>query len=815
MMKIDPLLEFYHCPNPEVVHPLTAKLNLDENLTDVASSLFHLINTPENGQCILHMLPIIEQLLDSCADETGVELDKIMKVAKKAWRQLASKHQSNPQWGCGKPRNIRVEHPLFTFCFLGSAAGSAVAIPITGIGSGFRVLGPLLLTKLWKIKHEEYSDLYTASLAARKLTVMPIDLGIEAQFDLDEFQKLRIAKFAKNIQTNNKSFFTDNDMVFVRRMLFGGEKRHARKTDTGEIEGSEKEQRWLPFEKENSLTMREPCFDDSDVFDPGDGFTPEMDAVSGEAQVEIVSGLSAKSRTYRVLGEHDTDYKGTVSIGFPAHWFDPWMAKSGERGKIEAMTFSVSVMPWDKSCVSISALRNILNLFQEQSLQMTCGIIALTLFMGMPMNVIKGLRWLRIDEVRRFAHKNSKKLIDGDCFIDRSTGCIWAVTEKSEERDQYYKIPEILSLKLPDVLLEQIPKTGEVGESLFCDADLRRAARYMSGFGKDGISAISLARLRKTFLAYFVCGAGFPPLWADILAFRPSFHLNSQRYYVTSSLDGLEREWQRMLDEFIAGIRNNSSVKKILEAMSFRNQALSLYTDRLIGAARTPEGKAARHHFDELWLHFPHSKSELMTASDTAWNAYVGYLYGCYEVATGQRPARDPKLRTWMLQLDSNGVLISDKNNKKYSEARFLPLCPTLAEILRIHVEVHNHWVVKKVCEGYAMEGERSGFLLVDTASKSLVPFSQQKLDELMEGIVSDDYIKNIRNGFRHLLITCLHAADVDQPCIDFMAGHRHYGIEPEFWASPGRWETIAEKLSKTIETEIIQLLGLRVPVNE
>jgi len=819
MLKIqtNKLLTFYHCQVPDEIHPISSMLNLDVQESNIISDIFYLIDLPNNGQCVAHMQPIVEWLIVAYSKESGADIKSLIVFIEKVWNYINTTAGLSPLWGFNKSSKIRKKNPIFTFCFLGSSAGSAVAIPVTGVSTVFMAFGPYLLRSLWKIKSEKVNDIYENSLAARKLAVMPMEVELEKGFELDEFEKLRIAKFAQNFVHGDKMFFTENDMVYVRRILFS-EDRESRTTagrKNSREEVTERDLLWLPFEKENSFAIHEPYFDDSDELDSGNGFYPEVDRVSGTSDVEVVVELRTKNRSYKTFGEYDGDYKGSVSIGFPAKWFDPWKAKSGERGKIEAMTYSTVVMPWDKVCLSSSTLNKIVGSFRTQLLKPSCGIIAMTLLMGMPLNTLKKLRWLEKHDISNFLDKNSKKLIDGSCYIDKSKGCIWNIAERSEERPEYYKIPDIISLKLPGVLIKQLPVNGEVGDLIFSAEDFKIAARYMTGFGKDLVSTLSLARLRKTFQAYFVCGAGLPELWADMLAFQPSFHLNSQRFYVTSSLRGLEDEWHRMVDEFVSGIQNGLSTEHVLEKMSFKTSALSLQTDSYIGASCTPNRKAVIGHFNVLWRHFPHSISELLKASGSEWNAYLGYLHGCIELGTAKRPERDPKISMSTVRLNLDAIFIADKNNRKYSEARFLPLCSTLTKILRIHADIQKNWVEQKICQGYSLEGSINSLLLIDNSTRSLVPFNQNTLDELLDGVVDDGYMRGARNAFRHFLITRLHSAGFDQFQIDFMAGHRRHGMEPEFLTSPVRWTSQAKELSEFIEIEVFHNLGLKKPVND
>jgi len=154
---------------------------------------------------------------------------------------------------------------------------------------------------------------------------------------------------------------------------------------------------------------------------------------------------------------------------------------------------------------------------------------------------------------------------------------------------------------------------------------------------------------------------------------------------------------------------------------------------------------------------------------------------------------------------------IEDKHNRKFKESRIVPLCSTLRQALQVHSDIHQDWLVSKIISGFTLEGPPDSFFLIDEEQRALIPVSPRECDRLINssGIKTEMYFEGIRNGLRHYLLTTLHQAEIPQLLIDFISGHRHMGMEPEFKGSPISWRDSAECLALAIEENVVLPLGL------
>jgi len=158
-------------------------------------------------------------------------------------------------------------------------------------------------------------------------------------------------------------------------------------------------------------------------------------------------------------------------------------------------------------------------------------------------------------------------------------------------------------------------------------------------------------------------------------------------------------------------------------------------------------------------------------------------------------------------------VYISDKNSRRHKEARIVPIVPTLQQALASNRSLAHEKRYGMVLKGFSNEAGAGDFFLIDVDDKCLIPVAAFNSDRLLaESMAGSAYFFDIKNGFRHFLLTRLNHVSVPQPLIDLISGHRHAGTEPEFLASPMSWLGVAEYLRQVIEKEVVAHLGLEVP---
>jgi len=514
-------------------------------------------------------------------------------------------------------------------------------------------------------------------------------------------------------------------------------------------------------------------------------------------------------------GESPADYQENQALGLPANWFsDPWRVKRKERGKVESIVAAQRIQPWDKASLSIMCITEILQTLRTDSARWK-GVLALALLAGIAEQEMKGLKI----EVMRDEYppevNATKSMLRGKIFFDPIRKALWWLNEMGTNNGQkYLSLPLVVYLDLPEIITRHLPTELLQDQKVFSDKDMRITKHFLQNFGRDGVRSVTMRRLNNTFEAFFINGAGLPILFADIFHERPKFHLASQHFYVTLPWSYLVGEWHRMIGKFMDGACSGESSSMISQKMLYKAPtSLNFIASSYAGANRTPRVGSLRNHFAALKQNFPSTSERLLQADAKHWNAYMAYIYNMYAACTGHRPLRDPMPLMRHIDFDLGIVFIDDKHNRKFKESRSVKLCPTLKKSFLMHRDIHSKWISTQMLKGFSMQGPSDSFFLIDESSKALVSVSPKECDRLLDcNVIGEGYFENLENSLRHFLLTRLHYVGVPQLVIDFISGHRHMGMEPEFIGSPFSWELASAYLVDVIEEEVIKALGLEVP---
>jgi len=714
-----------------------------------------------------------------------------------------------------KIRGSRGTNPLFAFLLV--TAAEQTDLSRIANNSRYVALVPFLLKRIRYLNHTTLGkkDKYIGqlSLCARKIVVGAPSLQKRSSFHWSDQTKMIIARHAQNYLVESTKLISKPEYTYLTDLLFCERKTLDHRSGGG---AGERTHRWFLFENEPAWSGEI----DSEVEqgEESDGFLPSN---AGKQVNHIFSNASYKSLKKQVIhaGEYSVDYNEKRSLEFPASWFvDPWTAKRRDKGKVESSVAAQRIAPWDKVTISKKAIYKLIKMMLDNP-EPWKGVIALTLFVGVGEKAINKMRVGNLKPQKTLSREMVRRLLQSGRFYNpKSKKMCWYNLIGTSDNGRYQSPSLDVEMRLPNICARHLVNHHYDDNKLFSKSDVSKAKDYLEFMGKDGVSLITLKRLRNTFESFFIHGSGLPVIFADLIQNQERFYLRSQHYYVTLNWTQSLEEWHRMLNEFVTGIQEELPISDILSSMRFQEspQRESLQNEPIYaGANKTPSKQALRNHFCFLKDVFSKCSGTIIDADANQWNAYIAYLYGLYAVATGNRPLRDPMPEMSCMNLEEGWVYIDDKHNRVFKESRIVPLCPILKKSLLKHQEIHQEWLITKMINGYELDGPRDSFFLIDEERKMLIPVSPRECDRLFceQGKISDQYFEGLNNGFRHYLLTTLDSVGTPQLMIDFISGHRHMGIEPEFNVSPVSWKQTANHLSRIIEANVLRPLEIEVPL--
>ena len=648
---------------------------------------------------------------------------------------------------------------------------------------------------------------------ARKLVVASDSLRVKEPFKPSQGEKGNIGSAALNVSDYGEpSLFEKSNMTYVNDLLFReGRKERERSEHTKKSNGSTG--RWSAYEngfrKLCSVEILNNAMEDKHFKTNG------KDSISVSDFLEL--NLKELQEKIRESGESIEDYIGKEGLEIPAQFFlDPWKSKQNKTHKMEAIVFSTRSQVWETDVISKPMITKILQGLRTQNGAVK-SIVLTSLLMGLRESQLKRVNNIDLpefweDDIDITIFKSSSNFLN----YDRNYGVFWFYYQAVSRSDSFFKLEEQRKVLLPKELYQLFPNT-EQGEKLFPATDIRKVKLFLESFGRDGVGSVTIARLAKTFEAFFVESFGLPLLFADILSGGERYYLKSQHFYVTQDLTHLTKQWHSFVQSFL-GEYAGLTLLKIRNSPKEQFQlAQHKMTDntKYIGAVNTPTKSALRKHFKFLFSRFPHTRNELMESNIQQWNAYVIYLYGLFSVCTGQRPRRDPMPDIKEISFEKRAIHITDKDSHMHREERCVPLVDTLYKALSVHQDLLVDWRTKVINDGeYELPGKPIFFPLFNKDKKQIVEARPATIEQIMKDERKKDYIHKLNNGCRHFLLTSLFHHGLSQSDIDWASGHRRGGMEAESIFSPMNWASTSELLKNTIELSIIKELKLEVPTH-
>ncbi|MDQ6983711.1 MAG: hypothetical protein Q9M44_03245, partial [Ghiorsea sp.] len=277
--------------------------------------------------------------------------------------------------------------------------------------------------------------------------------------------------------------------------------------------------------------------------------------ISGKKPIFVSDHIEAEYRQIkdevRNCGETIEDYAGVEGIEIPAEFFlDPWRSKQNRTHKIEALVFSSRSMVWEKDVISKPMITKILQGLRTQN-RAVKSIVLISLLMGFREAQLKLAHNIELPEYREGSSDGEQSKLSYKGFNYDKNQCVFWLHHQSVSRsDKFFMFEKQMKILLPKELYQSFPSV-EQGEKLFSVGDVRDVKSFLKNFGRDGVTSVTIARLARTFDAFFVESFGLPLLFADILSGRERYYLKSQHFYVTQDLTHLTKQWHSFINVFL------------------------------------------------------------------------------------------------------------------------------------------------------------------------------------------------------------------------------------------------------------------------
>jgi len=788
------LLAFYFVPHCIRPHPARRPLGIPESRGELFDVLAALVDLPDDGRLFGQSKHAAVLLITAWQKQSGrvfnlwPELDYLYAFAMQSGGATST-------WGS------RETNPVFSFLmYFKSEFADDFELCEKN-----KMLAPFLVRRIGichaQVENPTRRYLYHLCLAARKIVAAAPNSFSEARFDFDYQVRLVLGKRAKEAVIGDTRLTTESDWSYIKDLLF----RDRTKLGAGGGGGEgAKKQRWLLLEHPPAYVYQEHM-DVALVADPLAGFKPD------DKQVDVCLSLSSRvpdKAEMLLAGEYDVDYFEERVDLLPASWFiDPWVARRHKRGRQEAQLMASRLQPWDSQCLTSSTVAQLLGILMSAKADPALGMIALSLLCGMNKRILVKIKVASASSHVEHNQSVTDHLVQGDRYFDSRTKILWWMNDRGSESEAgYIPVSLLVQMPLPEIIARHLPICLSEGASLFNSKDFTVARSLLRNLDEDGLGNVTLGRLVVTFESYFIGGAGLPELIADVIQGKERGHLKSQHYYVTFDWAHAVHQWHGMVESLVVCSGENSG--GLSRRMVWRDGSHPGSTKEHAGAIGTPALEALREYIQQLLCSFPRNSEALKVSGFEAWNAYISYLYLLVALSTGRRPQRDPFPHLNDFDLERGRMYIADKYNRIFREARVIPMCATLVAALKQHRHVQARMYMLMTLKGLISEVSPGMPFLIDEENRELISVNPANVDRLC----SCSW-RGLRNGPRHFLLTRLHQVGVPQEAIDFLSGHRHEQREPEMSASPVSWKRLANELEEVIEREVVQFLGLEVPI--
>lgn len=314
--------------------------------------------------------------------------------------------------------------------------------------------------------------------------------------------------------------------------------------------------------------------------------------------------------------------------------------------------------------------------------------------------------------------------------------------------------------------------------------------------------SVTVQRLAKSLLVHLTTQFGLDPLLACYLSGKVPFHLRAQMFYTHISVREFRRSLSRAINKFTDAIRDEFERS---DQNSYRIRWFWL--DQRLDGEDLPkmpslwEGTGSRCVMtsDAISTFFASYREQLekfrarigrlssLEEKIVLFNLVIIHNYIIYQFATGLRPLKDPPITAQSIRhinTDTSRVILRDKRNIRFSEAREVPhaeiahralgLCADAIDTISALLRQEGIWI-----DDWWQSHHQPYFFLLTEAGQPqhLSPSTMAYWLGAVEGLALLYLVP--KNAPRHFLRSSLFKAGFSLAFIDRIMGHMHTGHEP------------------------------------
>lgn len=510
-------------------------------------------------------------------------------------------------------------------------------------------------------------------------------------------------------------------------------------------------------------------------------------------------------------GESDDDYVKSRECLIPASWVaDPYQNKLKQDVQIESVILNLDPPVWSSACLSVPTILDLHGSVGNQDAEVKLAIFLL-LHVGLSYDKLSQIQFgvphvfLKGKDIGQFNDAYYKAWIKEldkhqGIYIDSRTFQAFYLLPK--ETVAYYKsknfsfteqckaAQNFVTIDFPPIVRSALK---EWVASNFCSHDLRvngtgkvfkywkklgdKISSYMQDLGVRNSENITLSRLKSTFRSLYIGQAGLSPIYANIIMQHIPSQYRAQHFYTNINVNKLWSEYHKASDMICASIGYNGKIEEQ------KRTGVGLK----VGSRIVPEKDRLLSYFAPFF----YTISFVRSTHDYAnlWNLYIVYCYRLLQLLTGIRPERDGYPDWGDISFGLNWIRISDKDNVHFYESRIVPFVGVLKQSfehlagLQRKIFIRLNFRSKDLLPSFRNQPTKSIFVYCDVEQEEFVPLKKSHF-ERVESFSTPEHIPNLirfnykDNALRHYLSTTLIESGLDQHLIDFIMGHKHFGLE-------------------------------------
>jgi len=666
--------------------------------------------------------------------------------------------------------------------------------------------------------------------------------------------KIELAKYDPEIAHLIKKIIANIRTVHRLLSTFGGtHKRKADKLRTFTSTPAAKDGRLLPPGRyEDTDDSREDSIP-ATIEEP-------LNIIHGTTEDDSLDALFSRKYGRRPkishnLGESEEDYREGNTISIPASWLvDPYRNAIKQRIQEEGLILTTEPPAWSSACLMVHTIKQYTtNALKCNSDLCLLALTALhtgihehrlkTFSIGNPpiFDLMEAPDKISEDLYLELADEIEIKWTNNIFFDPETFSYAYALTKKESA---YYDVSQasfisdceaatrIIRIPLPPVLhtpmLACLKAQEEKHGSITCQNSKEpktylklfrnwkkttdRWADLMVETGLVCDENISPGKIRSTFRSLYVGQMNLSNLHANLVSAEVPLHYRAQHFYANFPYIKLHEQYIEASKSIVNALTDNS-VNEVGHQFD-RDEARA---ELRFGSRLVPKQECLASYFSELFDSF---KDDIhhRRMSANAWNRMTLFVLRLLQLTTGIRPARDALPDWGHISFKLGWLRISDKDNLHYYESRIIPMASTLRAwlthigSLQLSYFIGMNFRPSRLPNGFRDKPTKAIFVYMDIERKIIRPLTFDHIRSIEDEAMLSQRFDFKANALRHNLLSRLHESGLEQPIIDFIMGHKHFGREPFGRFSPISSTKYAERAVNFVDQYITKPLGIEGP---